>query len=191
MLRRFSRQSETLSTVTLPQPTFTQPRLNPAKNIITFAVCLDGSNLGAGHYAGAIAVEGPGELLERQQTSREAGPAAKRHARRPTHGAVTLHEVIISPAVVRRLVAAIDALPIVQPGAWVCPAEPFGPIIHLTFRGRTGRILAEGVQGAGAEVGNCSPMYFSVEGREEKPLANGVSVIAIASQTLGVRLLAR
>ncbi len=59
-LRRFSRQSETLSTVTLPQPTFTEPRLNPARNIITFAVCLDGSNLGAGHYAGAIAVEGPG-----------------------------------------------------------------------------------------------------------------------------------
>lgn len=60
VLRRFSRQSETLSTVTLPQPTFTEPRLNPARNIITFAVCLDGSNLGAGHYAGAIAVEGPG-----------------------------------------------------------------------------------------------------------------------------------
>jgi hypothetical protein len=60
VLRRFSRQSETLSTVTLPQPTFTEPRLNPARNIITFAVCLDGSNLGAGRYAGAIAVEGPG-----------------------------------------------------------------------------------------------------------------------------------
>jgi hypothetical protein len=131
------------------------------------------------------------ELLERQRTSRQGGPAAKRHARRPTHGAVTLHRVIISPAAVRRLVAAIDALPIVQPGAWVCPAEPFGPIIHLTFRGRTGRILAEAVQGAGAEVGNCSPMYFSVQGREEKPLAKGASVIAIVSQTLGVGLLPR
>jgi hypothetical protein len=104
---------------------------------------------------------------------------------------VTLHQVIISPAAVRRLVAAIDALPIVQPGAWGCPAEPFGPIIHLSFRGRTGRILAEAVQGAGAEVGNCSPMHFSVEGREEKPLAKGASVIAIVSQTLGVGLLLR
>lgn len=104
---------------------------------------------------------------------------------------MTLHQVIISPAAVRRLVAAIDALPIVQPGAWGCPAEPFGPIIHLSFRGRTGRILAEAVQGAGAEVGNCSPMHFSVEGREEKPLAKGASVIAIVSQTLGVGLLLR
>jgi hypothetical protein len=60
VLRRFARQSETLSTVTLQQPTFTQPRLNPARNILTFAVCLNGANLGAGHYAGAITAEGAG-----------------------------------------------------------------------------------------------------------------------------------
>lgn len=58
VLRRFSRQSETLSTVTLPPPTFTEPKLNPARDIITFAVCLNGANLGAGHYTGAITVEG-------------------------------------------------------------------------------------------------------------------------------------
>jgi hypothetical protein len=34
-------------------------------------------------------------------------------------------------------------------------------------------------------------MHFSVEGREEKPLAKGASVIAIVSQTLGVGLLLR
>jgi hypothetical protein len=44
------------------------------------------------------------------------------------------------------------------------------------------RVLAEVVQVAGAEVGNCSPMYFSVEGREQKPLAEGASVIGIASR---------
>jgi hypothetical protein len=58
VLRRFSRQSETLSTITLPPPTFTEPQLNPARDTITFTVCLDGSNLGAGHYAGAITAEG-------------------------------------------------------------------------------------------------------------------------------------
>lgn len=87
------------------------------------------------------------------------------------------------------VVGGFDALPIVQPGAWVCPAEPFGPIIRLTFRGRPGRIFAAAAQGAGAEVGNCSPMYFSVRGHEQKPLAEGASVIAIVSQTLGVGLL--
>jgi hypothetical protein len=34
-------------------------------------------------------------------------------------------------------------------------------------------------------------MFFSVEGREQKPLAEGASVIAIVSQTLGVGLLPR
>ena len=60
VLRRFSRQSETLSTITLQPPTFTEPQLNPARDTITFTVCLDGSNLGAGHYAGAITAEGIG-----------------------------------------------------------------------------------------------------------------------------------
>jgi hypothetical protein len=32
-------------------------------------------------------------------------------------------------------------------------------------------------------------MYFSVRGREEKPLAEGASVIDIISQTLGIKLL--
>jgi hypothetical protein len=59
------------------------------------------------------------------------------------------------------------------------------------MRDRTGRILAEAVQGAGDEVGNCSPMYFSVKGHEQKPLAKGASVIAIVGQTLGVGLLPR
>jgi hypothetical protein len=43
----------------------------------------------------------------------------------------------------------------------------------------------------GDEVGNCSPMYFSVNGHEQKPLAKGASVMAIVSQTLGVGLLPR
>jgi hypothetical protein len=50
---------------------------------------------------------------------------------------------------------------------------------------------AKAAQAAGDEVGNCSPMFFRVEGREEKPLAKGASVIAIVSQTLGVGLLPR
>jgi hypothetical protein len=77
---------------------------------------------------------------------------------------VTLRRVISSPTAVRRIVDALHRPPIVQPGTWVCPAEPFGPVVRLTFRGRTDRAIAKAVQAAGAEVGNCSPMYFSVRG---------------------------
>jgi hypothetical protein len=44
---------------------------------------------------------------------------------------------------------------------------------------------------AGSEVGNCDPMYFSVKGHEQKPLAEGASVIDTVSQILGLELLPR
>lgn len=90
---------------------------------------------------------------------------------------------------VRRIIAALETLPIVQPGTVVCPEEPVGPIVRLTFRDSTGGVLAEAVQAAGEEVGDCSPMYFSVRGHMEKPLANGASVIGVVSQILDLRLL--
>lgn len=111
--------------------------------------------------------------------------------RGPTYRQMTLHRTIGAAGSVRRIVAAIDRLPIVQPGTWMCPEEPIGPVVRLSFRGHTGRVLAKAAQAAGDEVGNCSPMYFTVEGREEKLLAKGASVIAIVSQTLGVGLLPR
>jgi hypothetical protein len=106
-------------------------------------------------------------------------------------GARRLLGVISEPAAVQRIVAALERLPIVQPGTWVCPSESANPtVVHLTFRDSARKVLAEALQAAGAEVGNCDPMYFSVQGREQKPLAEGASAIAIVSQILGVRLLA-
>jgi hypothetical protein len=131
-------------------------------------------------------------LSARSPTERvPAGVSSIEVARGPTYKQMTLHRRIIAAGSVRRIVAAIDTLPIVQPGTWVCPEEPVGPVVRLSFRGRTGGVLAEAVQAAGAEVGNCSPMYFSVRGREEKPLAEGASVIDIISQTLAIKLLPR
>jgi hypothetical protein len=118
-----------------------------------------------------------------------AGVSSIEVARGPTYKQMTLRRTISASASVRRIVAAIDMLPIVQPGTWVCPEEPVGPVVRLSFRGDAGRVLAEAVQAAGDEVGNCSPMYFSVRGREEKPLAEGASVIGIISQMLGLKLL--
>ncbi len=108
-----------------------------------------------------------------------------------TYRQMTLRRTISDAASVRRIMTAIDMLPIVQPGTWVYPDEPIGPVVRLSFRGHAGRVLAKAAQAAGDEVGNCSPMYFSVQGREQKPLAKGASVIAIVSQTLGVGLLPR
>jgi hypothetical protein len=59
VLRRFTRQSDTLNTVAIDPPLFTEPQINPRRNAITFTICVHGANLGAGHYAGAITVEGP------------------------------------------------------------------------------------------------------------------------------------
>jgi hypothetical protein len=57
--RRIVRQSDTLTTVSTNPPTFTQPRLNPRRDVIIFTVCFNGARLQAGHYTGAITVEGP------------------------------------------------------------------------------------------------------------------------------------
>jgi hypothetical protein len=59
VLRRFSRVSGTLPTVSAPWPTFTNPVISPGRDRVTFTVCLDGSTLAPGSYEGNIYVEGP------------------------------------------------------------------------------------------------------------------------------------
>ena len=119
-----------------------------------------------------------------------AGVSSVEVTRGPPRRGRRLLRVISDPVAVQRIVAALERLPIVQPGTWVCPSEPVEPaVVHLTFRDSARKVLAEAVQAAGTEVGNCDPMYFSVEGREQKPLAEGASVIGIVSQTLGLKLL--
>jgi hypothetical protein len=59
VLRRLVSQGDTTTTVSSGPITFTEPRLNPGRNIITFTICVDGAGLTAGHYAGAISAEGP------------------------------------------------------------------------------------------------------------------------------------
>ncbi len=99
--------------------------------------------------------------------------------------------MISKPAAIRRIVAGLDWLAIVEPGTWVCPSEPAEPaVVHLTFRDSARKVLAEAVQAAGTEVGNCDPMYFTIEAREQKPFAEGASVINTVSEILATRLLA-
>jgi hypothetical protein len=120
-----------------------------------------------------------------------AGESSIEIARGPTYRQITLRRTISAAGSVKRIVAAIDMLPIVQPGTTACPEEPLGPVVRLSFRNHTGKVLAQAAQAAGSEVGNCSPMYFSIKGHEQKPLTEGRGVIDTASQIVGVELLPR
>jgi hypothetical protein len=123
------------------------------------------------------------ELLSR---ARQAGhPLPKR----PLHGVTTLRRVIRQPAAVRRILAAVESLPIVQPGATICPAGPLGPVVYIGFNASTTRLLAVAVQSAGYEVGNCAPMEISIRGHKEKPLADGERALDVVDEVLGVQLL--
>jgi hypothetical protein len=59
VLRRLVSQGDTTTTVSSGPIAFTEPHLNPGRNVITFTICVDGDGLSAGHYAGAISAEGP------------------------------------------------------------------------------------------------------------------------------------
>jgi hypothetical protein len=126
------------------------------------------------------------ELLEQEL---KVSGRKKAHLREITHGVVTLRRVISIPSAVRKIIAAIDQLPIVQPGTIVCPAEPGGPVARLMFRSRADKVLAFAGQRAGSQIGYCDPMYFSIEGHEQKQLADGGRVIDVVSRLLGMKLL--
>ena len=119
-----------------------------------------------------------------------AGVSSVEVTRGPPRRGRRLLRVISDPVAVQRIVAALERLPIVQPenvGLPVGAGRTRRGALDLSRQRPEG--LAEAVQAAGTEVGNCDPMYFSVEGREQKPLAEGASVIGIVSQTLGLKLL--
>jgi hypothetical protein len=59
VLRRFTRAAQNLRTTSVRPPRFTNARISPGRDRVTFTVCLNGSGLGAGTYAGNILVEGP------------------------------------------------------------------------------------------------------------------------------------
>jgi len=120
-----------------------------------------------------------------------AGARSIEVTRESGRGRVSLRRTIAAPASVARIVAAVDRLPIVQPGTVVCPAERAqAPVVVLSFRGARQQPLAQASQAAGPEVDGCTPMRFSVGGREMQPLSEGSGVIDIVDRALGLTLLA-
>ena len=145
------------------------------------------------HSVRSVAVERvttAGELFEQEREYEAQHRGARRHRRIPENGVVNLRHLIANPTAVREISSVLDDLPIVQPGATLlCPAEPWGPLVRLVFRDRTGAVVAKAAQGAGSEVGACSPLFFSIKGRVQRPLAEGKRVIAVIDRILGVELL--
>jgi hypothetical protein len=99
---------------------------------------------------------------------------------------------VVSPHVIRVLVTMVDALGIVQPGAYACPALPVGaPVVTFTFRASDGgNVLASASELASARepTTSCDPMTFSIRGRSQTPLLGGAAVVHAAGRLLGVHL---
>lgn len=99
---------------------------------------------------------------------------------------------VVAPKQIRALVSMIDALGIVQPGAYSCPGLlANAPIVTFTFRATDGgTVLASAGQLASVREPTtpCDPMTFSIRGHERTPLLGGARVLTRAGRLLGVQL---
>ena len=106
--------------------------------------------------------------------------------------APTLSIKVLAANKIRALVAMVDGLEIVQPGAYSCPSsQPGAPVVTFTFRASDGgTVLARASQLAAAREPTtpCDPMTFSMRGHPRTPLLGGARVLTEASRLLGVRL---
>jgi hypothetical protein len=100
-----------------------------------------------------------------------------------------LSRSVTGPARVRRIISLIDRMPIVQPGAYGCPAFPAGqPVVRFDFRaGPDQPLLARAsLTDYGFGSGPCNPVSFSIRGTPQKPLLGG-SLLGQVQRLLGVR----
>ncbi|HET7051964.1 MAG TPA: hypothetical protein VFI54_27080 [Solirubrobacteraceae bacterium] len=99
---------------------------------------------------------------------------------------------VASPHVIRALVRMVDALEIVQPGAYACPMVLAGaPVVTFTFRASDGgTVLARASELASARepTTSCDPMTFSIRGHPQTPLLGGAAVVHAAGRLLRVHL---
>jgi hypothetical protein len=106
--------------------------------------------------------------------------------------APSLSIVVTAAPKVQRIVAAVDRLPILQPGeAGLCRGEGQREVVTLVFResGRGG-VLAVASESANATGPTtvCDPMFFSIRGKQQTPLLEGPKVVAETERLLSVKL---
>jgi hypothetical protein len=110
------------------------------------------------------------------------------------HGPRTLSLTATNPGQVRRLIALFDAMPVVQPAAYSCPAALIDGARVMTFKFRAGAgapVLAQATYTdyppLGSPSGPCKPVEFAVRGRSEAPLIGG-DFVAQVERIVGARL---
>lgn len=107
-------------------------------------------------------------------------------------GAPSLEVKVVSLHEIQALVAMVDALGIIQPGAYSCPSQQGdAPIVTFTFRANDeGTVLASASEPASARepTTSCDPMTFSIRGHPRTPLLGGAAVVGKAGRLLGVHL---
>lgn len=111
------------------------------------------------------------------------------------NGPTTLARSVTNPGEVRAIVSLIDAMPIVQPVAYSCPAlmTKGARLLTFGFRGRSGGpLLAQATYvdypPLTAPSGPCSPIGLRIRGRRQDPLIGG-NFVAQAQRILGVSLI--
>lgn len=113
----------------------------------------------------------------------------------PLAGAATRSLTVSSGSRIRRIVALIDAMPIVQTGVYGCPAlRPQGAQrITLLFRSGAARTVVAratyiAYPGLALSSGPCKPVQFWIGRREQRPLLGG-SFVRRLDRIIGSRLL--
>jgi hypothetical protein len=106
--------------------------------------------------------------------------------------APTLSLRVTNPSEVHALIAAVDRLPILQPGPISCTMIGVNePQISFGFRDAPGgRVLALASERAGSRepTSGCDPMSFSIRGVAQTPLLEGPRVVAEAERLLRAKL---
>ena len=106
--------------------------------------------------------------------------------------APSLEVKVVAPEKIRVLIGMVNALGIVQPGAYSCPVySPSEPVVRFTFLASDGgTVLASAAQLAGVSEPTtpCDPMTFSIRGHTRRPLLGGAAVVTKAGRLVGVHL---
>ena len=100
--------------------------------------------------------------------------------------AITMHR----PENVKRIVAAFNSVPIVQPDVYSCP-----PVLgrlersfSYTFRGARGRVLARAHYevAAGSSPGPCDAIAVTIWGHRQHDLLGGAPIVGV-QRSLGIK----
>ncbi len=112
----------------------------------------------------------------------------------PVDGSPTVDLSVTSAAKVRRIVSIFNALPIVQPGVYSCPAllTQSARVITLSFRRDAGgQLLAQAQYVAYPHLayvsGPCNAIDLTIAGRRQKPLLGG-NFLWRVQRLLGIHL---